>query len=207
MRRDTHRVGVGDRGQSVFDFSIGVSLFLIVVLGVLVFVPTAFPSFTADAGGGAGDGLAADRAATYLTESALGSDRASAGFDTDCTLLFFTGSTDHPDIAVEPGDCGLERAVPLASNASVEPDQLTVNVTIERRKPDDPGRQRLCWNADAGLTGDRLVPTGDSDCAPSSSDDIDLTAGPSAKNNQNYAIAERYGYFVEEGVYLVVRAW
>lgn len=53
MERDTTGQwgGFTDRGQSVFDFSIGVSLFLVVVISVLVFVPTAFTSFTSDAGG------------------------------------------------------------------------------------------------------------------------------------------------------------
>ncbi|WP_436908100.1 DUF7287 family protein [Halosimplex marinum] len=206
MKRDTHRVGVGDRGQSVFDFSIGVSLFLIVVLGVLVFVPTAFGSFTSGAGGGAGDGLAADRAATYLSESALSDSSASDGLDTDCTLLFFTGRMDDPDLAATPSDCGLEQAASLASNTSLDASRRGVNVTVERRKPTDPGRKQLCWNTDGGLGASPLVPVDNPACDPTATD-IRLTAGPSAANNQEYATAERYVSLGREGVYLVVRVW
>jgi len=209
MGRDRSKrwVGFTDRGQSVFDFSIGVSLFLVVVVGVLVFAPTAFTSFTSDAGGGAGDGPAAERAATYLAESALSTEGSSSAFDTDCTLLVFTQTAARSDIGVTPDDCGFERGAALASNASLDAPQVAVNVTIERRKPTDPGRQRLCWDADAGLFDDRLTPVGDAACDPSSSDDVVLTAGASAANNENYAVAERYGRFAGEGVYLVVRTW
>ena len=209
MERDTanRRVGIDQRAQSVFDFSIGVSLFLVVVLGVLAFIPTAFGSFTADTGGGAGDGIAADKAATYLTESALAGDTTPPRLDSDCTILFFTGTMDRPDVNVKPPDCGLEQAVPLASNASLESPRLSVNVTIERRKPSVPGRQKLCWDADASLSSNRLVTVDDSACDPSTSDDVKLTAGPSAANNDNYAVAERYTKLEQEGVYLVVRTW
>jgi len=209
MGRDTSKqwAGFTERGQSVFDFSIGVSLFLIVVLGVLVFVPTAFASFTSDAGGGAGDGPAAERAATYLAESALSTEGSPSEFDTGCALLMFTRTTGRADVGVTPDDCGFEPGAALASNASLDTRQVAVNVTIERRKPTDPGRQRLCWDTGAGLLDDRLIPVGDADCDPSSSDDVALTAGADAANNENYAVAERYGRFAGEGVYLVVRTW
>ncbi|WP_436929874.1 DUF7287 family protein [Halosimplex halobium] len=206
MNRDTHRVGADDRGQSVFDFSIGVSLFLVVVLGVIVFVPTAFGSFTSGAGGGAGDGLAADRAATYLSESALRDSGASVGLDTECTLLFFTGRMNDPDLTVTPSDCGLEQAASLASNASLDASRRTVNVTVERRKPTDPGRELLCWDTDGGLSGSPLVSVDEPACDPTATD-VRLTAGPSAANNQEYATAERYVSLGREGVYLVVRVW
>ncbi|MFB6139045.1 MAG: hypothetical protein ABEJ26_01260 [Halosimplex sp.] len=208
MQRDTTGgpAGFTERGQSVFDFSIGVSLFLIVVLGVLVFVPTAFGSFTSGGGGGVGDGLAADQAADYLTESAFATDSSPSKLDSDCVLVFFTGTKDRSDVAAEPADCGFERGVDLASNASLDANRLSVNVTIERRRPTDPGRKRLCWDADAELSDPRLIPVSDPDCG-SSPDDVRLTAGPSAANNENYATAERYARFAEEGVYLVVRVW
>lgn len=114
---------------------------------------------------------------------------------------------DRSDIGVTPENCGFEQGVGLANNASLNASQITANVTIERRKPDDPGRQRLCWDADAGLFDERLVPVDDSDCDPSSANDVRLTAGTSAANNENYAVAERYGYLSGEGVYLVVRTW
>ena len=217
MERDTpnQRVGIDQRAQSVFDFSIGVSLFLVVVLGVLVFIPTAFGSFTSDAGGGVGDGIAADKAAAYLADSALTNDSAPSKLDSDCTLLFFTETSNHPDVNVGPPDCGLQQAVPLASNASldftrisgVESSRVSVNVTIERGKPTDPGRERLCWDADASLSGNRLKPIGHGACDPSMSDDVKLTAGASAARNDNYAVAHQYTRLGDEGVYLVVRTW
>lgn len=209
MERDTpnRRVGIDRRAQSVFDFSIGVSLFLIVVIGVLAFIPTAFGSFTSDAGGGAGDGIAADKAATYLTESALAGDTTPPRLDSDCTILFFTGTMDRPDVNVEPPDCGLEQAVPFASNASLESPRVSVNVTIERGKPTTSGREKLCWDTDASLSSNRLVPVDDAVCDPSTSDDVKLTAGPSAAKNDNYAVAKRHTKLEQEGVYLVVRTW
>lgn len=191
-------VGGSDRAQSVLDYSIGVSLFLLVVLGVLVFVPTAFSGLGGGSTGSSGDPLAAERGVTYLTQTAFTTGDTPSSLDIDCTLLFFTGTAGHPDVARSASDCGYEKGGPLAANLSLEPIHQ-INVTIERDTDGDGDREILCWH-DADNT---LQPVS----ACSGGNDVPLRVGANAVENGNFVVATRYSIFNGKGVYVTFRTW
>ncbi|ELZ29201.1 hypothetical protein C475_03254 [Halosimplex carlsbadense 2-9-1] len=187
MNRDNHGVGVGDRGQSVFDFSIGVSLFLVVVLGTLVFVPTAFGSLSDDSGTDSEDSLATERVADYLVETALSGSGDSSELDQRCTLAYFR----------DQGECGFGADNGFAVDSGRAPYQ-PLNVTFEADVNGDGTRERRCLDTSGNGA---LVGVGDGSC------DTPLTAGSSAVRNQNYVTATRLVRFEGEDVFVVVRTW
>lgn len=196
--------GGEDRGQSVFDYTIGVSLFLVVVLGVLVFVPTAFGSFGGETAGGANDELVAERGADYLAGTALSGPERASTFRAGCLVLFFDGTTSNADVAFEPSECGLEPGEPLPMNLSLSPGQ-PVNVTVERNVTGDADREILCWNHRSDDPSN-VTSIGHGECG-TSADDVELRAGSSVADNEQFAAAERYGTVAGTGVYVVVRTW
>lgn len=179
-------VGSADRAQSVFDYSIGVSLFIVVVLGVLVFVPTAFGTLTDGAGSDGGDSLAAERAAEYLTRTGFTDNGTASTLTAECTTAFF-----------EDADaCGFTSGN-LSSDAGLGANQ-PLNVTIEANATGNVGRERLGWNATTGAL-ERSGVCGD-DC-------VSLTAGSSAVANGDYVVATRSGRLDGDVVTVVVRRW
>ena len=188
MRRDTHRVGVGDRGQSVFDFSIGVSLFLVVVLAVLVFVPTAFGSLSDDSGVDNEDRLAAERVADHLVETALAGSDGQPGLDRACVLAYFDNGVG----------CGFETGSSVGVESARAPTQ-PLNVTIEADVVGDSDREVLCWDRSAEVV-DHVANCGDAD-------DTAFAAGSSAVRNENYVASTRLTEFETSDVFVVVRTW
>lgn len=206
-RERTRRSTVWDdqRAQSVFDYAVGVSVFLVVVFGVLAFVPTAFGSFGGDDPGGAGDGIAADRAVDHLAGSILDDERPNAGLDTGCTVLFFDGDTGHPDVDETEADCELdgphsgtlEGRLGLSSTTSA-------NVTVQADF--GSGREVACWDVDDGaVVSARASACGDDSSDPA--DDVQFSAGPRPVDNPEFASAERYETVAGTNVYVVVRVW
>lgn len=102
----------GERGQTTFDFAIGMSLFVLAVAGVLFYVPALFSPF-------AETGVEAlsisDRAADQLVGTALVATPATPNaLDTECTTGFFDADGAVPsgcqytaDGADLPGALGL----------------------------------------------------------------------------------------------------
>ena len=205
--------GPSDRAQSVFDYSIGISLFVVVVLGVVVFVPTAFASF-GGSGTGASDGLVAQRGADHLTEVLLDGPEEDASFSTGCMLLFFNRGSAPSVVDISPSDCGFESSDPLSTRLGFETTQ-PANVTVEADLDSDGNREILCWDGDdsppppSDSEKDRLVAVDSNDCrsALSTEDDVRLSRGSSAAKNGDFAAAVRYGRFKNTDVYVVVRVW
>jgi hypothetical protein len=177
-------VGTTERGQSVYDFSIGVSLFLVVVLGALLFVPGAFASANSDAATGAKD-VAADRAADRLADSLLAAD--SGRLSLDCTLALFE----------DTASCGFDSGNEVADDLALS-DRWAANVTIEAYEPTQSKRTVQCWDSTAS-TLERVgnCPAGEPR----------LTVGSKAQNNQNFAIAKRVARLNGDRVVIVVRVW
>lgn len=204
MRRNRTRrsmVGCDQRGQSVFDYAVGVSVFLVVVFGVLVFVPTAFGSFGGGDPGGAGDGVAADRAVDHLAGTILDAEGGDSGLDTGCTVLFFDGNTGHPDVDEPKSDCELDspRSGTLEERLGLS-STTSANVTIQADF--GSGREVACWDVDAGA----LVSARASACDVGT-DDVQFSAGPRPVDNPEFASAERSETVAGTNVYVVVRVW
>lgn len=194
MHRNTglRTVGRADRGQSVFDYSIGISIFLVVVLGVLLFVPTAFGALNDDTGVTPSDRVAAERAADYLAESALVEHTQGGRANVGCLLAFFDDGTG----------CGFQSGNALSLDAGLTATQR-VNVTIEADiSAVSSGRETLCWD-DTGTASSPpgFVTVNSGQC------DTPFAAGPSVVNNENYVTATRTIDLGGQEVYLFVRAW
>lgn len=78
------------RGQTVPDYAVGASLFLVVVGGVLLYIPTIFEPLSTTTTANA---IIADRTATYLTTELLNDGGTSATLDAVCTAAFFGKNT------------------------------------------------------------------------------------------------------------------
>jgi hypothetical protein len=182
-----------DRGQSVYDYAIGVSLFLVVVFGVFAFLPTALDSVEAGAASSA-DEVAAERTADYLTETAFANasaERTDRRPRLSCVIALYNGT-----------GCGFERTKPLAVDVGLSRER-PVNVTVETDR--DTGTA-VCWNGD----DNRLVPVTSSDCTPSSDEDVSFrnaSGGSSAVQNEEFATAVRSIHLGDRDVYVVVRTW
>jgi len=200
-RTDESSIRVNDRAQSAFDYTIGVSVFVIVILAVFAFVPTAFGSFGGEADDAASDGLAADRGVDHLTRTILGSSGPNVGLDTGCAILFFSASSTHPDVEVTEADCELDgpRSDTLPGRLSLSP-TTGANVTVEAEF--GSGRKIACWDTTSGA----VVEATSSDCGDDA-DDVRFGAGPAAARNPGYATANRAGTIDGADVTVAVRVW
>ena len=93
------------RGQTTLDFAIGISIFLLVVVYVLAFVPGMLDPFVQSQ---EENTIVADRAADHLTQSMLGSPEQPFLLETDCTVAFF-GGPDPTDCRFDQGDSVKQR--------------------------------------------------------------------------------------------------
>ncbi|MFB6186532.1 MAG: hypothetical protein ABEI86_06670 [Halobacteriaceae archaeon] len=81
-----------DRGQTSFDFAVGMGLFLITLAFLFTFVPGIFAPFTVGTGG---DEIIADRSADRLAEDLLLSNETQQyRLNTSCTVAFFNTDSD-----------------------------------------------------------------------------------------------------------------
>jgi len=110
-----------DRGQTTLDYSVGVSIFLTVVIFTVAFIPSMFGPFDSDTGNSA---TTADRVADRLASDVLAVDARSPGvWNESCTEGFFNGTP--------PSGCNYANdASSLRSVVGVD-DVTQVNVTVE----------------------------------------------------------------------------
>jgi len=190
-RRPPSRVsGPADRAQSVFDYAIGVSLFIVVVVGVIAFVPVAFSALNDTGGVSSGDELVADRAADNLVESAFVSS-TSGHLDPECVAAYFDGTSE----------CGFRSGTTLAPDAGVAAHH-PINVTVEADiNQTNDKREALCWDRDAG----ELETVASGACGGSA--DVRLAAGPDPTENENFVTVSRSATLAGEEVYVLVRSW
>ena len=120
MRRPTRTPAAAARGQTGFDFIVGMSVFLVTIGFVFAFVPGMFaPLETASA-----DMVTADRAAGHLTEGLLVEDVARPGIlNATCTEAFFDTSGG--------ADCRFDVDSSDLTGALGIDDSATVNVSFE----------------------------------------------------------------------------
>lgn len=81
-----------ERGQTSFDFAVGMGIFLLAVGFVLTFIPTIFQPFAVGSGS---DEIVGDRIAANLVEDALVEDLSRPGvLNASCTAKLFNGSVE-----------------------------------------------------------------------------------------------------------------
>jgi len=118
-RKKSRRV---DRGQTGFDFLVGMSVFLVTVGLVLSFTPGMFEPFDTETGPGM---IVADRSASLLTEDLLVEDVTRPGvINTTCTTDFFDADPDDPNCRFDANGTELHEALHIDRYRGL-------NVTVE----------------------------------------------------------------------------
>jgi hypothetical protein len=200
------------RGQTTLDFAIGVSLFLIVVVYVLAFIPGMFAPFDRAQ---EAETVAVDRVASNLVEGQLADPSEPYRLHRDCTIAFFNDSAENTDgdgTYSRGSDCGF-RDVDLKPRIAID-DVRRVNVSIRGDVNDVDGGEDddievLCFDAN----DDRIVDGGDAasgnQCDPFGGDgDVLLQAGePIPEGSESVATARRVVHFRNETVAVEVRMW
>lgn len=185
----TRRVGPSrerrrERGQTTLDFTVGVTLFLLVVALVFLFVPGMLQPFTE---GGQEDIVSANRVADSLTQGALTDPRTPHVLDPECTVRLFNRSYS-PDCRYP--DSSLNAQLGLSANAFV-------NVSIRGNVSAGGADELLCWDQ----TDDKLTTRG-GDC-----DDLLATGDTPPRNTQSSVTARRVVEINDTDVSLIVRVW
>ena len=153
------------RGQTTLDFTIGVSLFLVVMVFVFSFVPGVLGPFVSTDGD---HPALADRLADRLAQGQLGSPAEPFVLDRECTVEFFNGSR-YEDGLGSPGECRYD-GNGFGERLAVDGGR-NVNVTLSgNASAGVDGATTLCWDAGGGDIVQVETPACDGD-------DVRLTAG------------------------------
>lgn len=125
------------RGQTTLDFAVGVSIFLLVLISVLLFIPGTISPFVE---GGQEEIVTANRVADSLSEGLLGDPKTPHILNTTCAVKFFEDTS--------PGYCQFT-GINLTERIGVKDTQLA-NVSIESNLTNDAdGGNVLCWDKDS----------------------------------------------------------
>ncbi|ELZ44745.1 hypothetical protein C463_07312 [Halorubrum californiense DSM 19288] len=117
-----------DRAQTVLDFVVGMSVFLVAVGFTFAFVPSLLEPYAVGEGATV---IVAERGAARLAESSLAATGSTATLSHACTLAFFDGG-DSPDTLGE-GDCAwTANADDLHAELGVD-DLRGLNLTVTQR--------------------------------------------------------------------------
>jgi len=179
------------RAQTTIDFTVGVVLFVFVLIAIFTFVSGTVQPFTT---GDQEDIVAVDKAADGLTMDTLGDPNTPYTLNTTCTVAFFEGGSP-------PSGCQFTDR-PLEAQLGVDRSSF-VNVTIRGNvsgtgSPDE----LLCWDETAG----ELVEQSGTDC--SAGDVVPLTAGNDAESGAQSSVTARRAVSVNgTSVSLVVKLW
>jgi len=225
---------MNDRGQTVLDFAVGVSVFLIVVAFVLTFVPGMVKPFQEST---QQETAAADRLADQLAADQL-VENVSTPYvlDRECTVAFFEDSNKnedgdgafdgvYDDASSFSGPCNFPD-LPLSNRLAITDSSLDIQVRIvadlETAAADDPDGDEggdddvvdtLCLDA-----GDRRIveannPGSGEVCDPGSADVV-FTIGDTPPADSSSVVAARRhvsvnGGFADgsNGATLVVEVW
>lgn len=110
-----------DRAQTTMDFVVGVSVFLLVVVFVVAFVPGIFEPFASS-----DRTQTSDRLAATLTGDALGDPATPGALNATCTWSFFRQVQTGTDTGV---DCGFDASTDTVA-ATLGAENVAVNVTV-----------------------------------------------------------------------------
>ncbi|WP_338728236.1 hypothetical protein [Haladaptatus sp. DJG-WS-42] len=171
-----------ERAQTSMDFLVGMSMFLIIVIFVLSFVPGLIEPFNDSV---QEDTVAVDRVATQLSKGMLGSTAEPFILDAQCTEAFFDETDD-------PGDCNFDPGTPVGDRFGLSSTQQ-LNITIERDTNGDGDREILRMDGAGNIvdSGGFLLKEGRS--PPTSTGSV--------------VVARRVVYLDGQDVSLIVRMW
>jgi len=175
------------RGQTTFDYLVGISVLLLTLLFVFAFVPGILEPFT---GTTQEEPVVANRIANQLAQGTLGSSTAPYVLDRQCTVRFFSGAS--------PGSCQYSGGT-LEERVGVSETQ-NLNVTLQTNLTGDSDTEIACWDD----SNKELVPASDSSCDTA---DTAFTAGGSPGNQENTVTAERTVSLRGQGLQLRVVTW
>ena len=184
------------RGQTALDFTIGVSVFLVVMVFVFSFVPGVLGPFVST--GGDHPALT-DRLADRLAQGGLGDPEEPFVLDRDCTVEFFNGSR-YDDGLGSPGECRYDGNA-FEERLAID-DGPNTNVTLSgNASAGIDGATTLCWDESGG----DLVQVESAAC---DSDDVRLTAGGiPPRDNDATVTARRVVSLTGEDATLEVVVW
>jgi hypothetical protein len=169
------------RGQTTLDFTIGISLFLAVLVFVFAFVPGLLSPFTTSSNEAP---ALADRTADRLAQGSVGNpENGSIGHPAEPYVL---NGDDTEDFFDASGD--------LSERLDLPPGR-SVNVTIEGNLTGGTDNSVLCWD-------------GSSDSLADCPDDTTLAAGSTPPADNDATVTSRRVVSVDgEDVNLVVVVW
>lgn len=179
--------GNTERGQTTIDFTIGISVFLGVVVFIFAFAPGILTPFTVT---GQSEAVTVDRTADYLAQDALGSPDEPYILDRGCTVAFFDRSADEDpdtnDDTCRYDDEPLNEQIGLAEFRSV-------NVTLRANLTGGGSLSQLYWD-----TNDRELATIDDP------NHVELTIGDSLESQRSTTTATRIVTIAGEDVTMEV---
>ena len=118
----------GDRAQTVLDFVVGMSVFLVAVGFTFAFVPSLLEPYAVGEGATV---IVAERGAARLAESSLAGAGSTATLSHACAFAFFNGS--DPGAASDESDCDwTASADDLHAELGVD-DIRGLNLTVTQR--------------------------------------------------------------------------
>ncbi|WP_336361365.1 DUF7287 family protein [Haladaptatus sp. ZSTT2] len=170
-----------ERAQTSMDFLVGMSMFLIIVIFVLSFVPGLIEPFNDSV---QEDTVTVDRVATQLSKGMLGSTDEPFILDAQCTEAFF-GDTD-------PGDCNFDTGTPVEDRFGLSSTQQ-LNVTIERDTDGDGDREIVQMDGAGNIVDSGGILLREGRNPPTSTGSV--------------VVARRVVYLDGHDVSLIVRMW
>lgn len=176
-----------DRGQTTLDFTIGMTVFLIVLIAVLMFIPGTLSPFTQ---GSQDDIVSVNRIADGLSEGLLGDPATPHVLNTTCTVAFFD---DRDESYCRYSGSSLNERVGLVP-------RHRVNVTVQTNLTTDPGEELVCWDA----ANDELVASSDPACDAS---DTAFTIGESPEYATDTVTARRVVTIDGNDTTMIVEVW
>lgn len=170
-----NRPADGARGQTTLDFTVGVSIFLLVLISIFLFIPGTLEPFTQ---GSQEEIVTVNRVADQLSEGQLGNPATPHILNTTCTVAFFKGVTPAPNGCHFTGQN-------LTARVGVKPRQ-NVNVSIEGNvtETSSDGATLLCWHKQPGPN--KLIERDE----PASCDTL-LATGPTPPENSGTSVTSR----------------
>lgn len=178
-----------DRGQTTLDFTIGVTIFVVVLAGVFLFVPGTLEPFET---GGQEDIVTVNRVADQLSEQLLTEPEDPYILDGDCTVEFFQNPASSPTDCEYTGG-SLQERVGYG-------DFQFANISIRGSVAGSSDVEQLCYDG-GNAAGSRLE--SGSDC----SGDTWLRVGSTLDGVESSVTARRVVELDGQEVFLVVQIW